>query len=70
MTLISSYGGAARYAAALELTHAGKILVREMITHRLGLAQERPPLSVIAMPPSHLSLHVPIYRHVPISCAA
>ncbi|MDH4068201.1 MAG: zinc-dependent dehydrogenase [Dehalococcoidia bacterium] len=39
-TLTSSYGGSpADYAAALELIQAGKIRVREMITHRLGLAE-------------------------------
>ena len=39
-TLTSSYGGnPADYAAALELIQAGKIRVREMITHRLGLAE-------------------------------
>ena len=38
--LTSSYGGSpADYAAALELIGAGKIRVREMITHRLGLAE-------------------------------
>jgi len=40
ITLTSSYGGSpADYAAALELIRAGKIRVREMITHRLGLAE-------------------------------
>jgi L-iditol 2-dehydrogenase len=40
ITLTSSYGGSPiDYAAALELIHAGKIRVREMITHRLGLAE-------------------------------
>jgi len=40
VTLTSSYGGSpADYAAALELIQAGKIRVREMITHRLGLAE-------------------------------
>jgi len=40
ITLTSSYGGSpADYAAALELIQAGKIHVREMITHRLGLAE-------------------------------
>jgi L-iditol 2-dehydrogenase len=38
--LTSSYGGSPEdYAAALELIQAGKIRVREMITHRLGLAE-------------------------------
>ena len=40
VTLTSSYGGSpGDYAAALELIQAGKIHVREMITHRLGLAE-------------------------------
>jgi len=40
ITLTSSYGGSpADYAAALELIRNGKIRVREMITHRLGLAE-------------------------------
>jgi len=40
ITLTSSYGGSpADYAAALGLIGTGKIRVREMITHRLGLAE-------------------------------
>jgi L-iditol 2-dehydrogenase len=40
ITLTSSYGGSpADHAAALDLIQAGKICVREMITHRLGLAE-------------------------------
>jgi len=40
ITLTSSYGGSpGDYAAALELIQAGKMRVREMITHRLGLAE-------------------------------
>jgi L-iditol 2-dehydrogenase len=40
ITLTSSYGGSpGDYAAALGLIGAGKIRVREMITHRLGLAE-------------------------------
>jgi L-iditol 2-dehydrogenase len=40
ITLTSSYGGSpADYAAALDLIQAGKVHVREMITHRLGLAE-------------------------------
>jgi len=38
--LTSSYGGSpADYAAALDLIQAGKIRVRDMITHRLGLVE-------------------------------
>jgi len=40
ITLTSSYGGSpADYAAALNLIRAGRIRVREMITHRLSLAE-------------------------------
>jgi L-iditol 2-dehydrogenase len=40
ITLTSSYGASpADYAAALDLIQTGKIRVREMITHRLGLAE-------------------------------
>jgi L-iditol 2-dehydrogenase len=40
ITLTSSYAGSpADYVAALELIQSGKIRVREMITHRLGLAE-------------------------------
>jgi L-iditol 2-dehydrogenase len=40
ITVTSSYGGSpADYAAALELIQAGKIRIRDMITHRLGLAE-------------------------------
>jgi L-iditol 2-dehydrogenase len=40
VTLTSSYGGCPTdYAAALELIKSGKIRVKEMITHRLGLVE-------------------------------
>jgi L-iditol 2-dehydrogenase len=40
ITLTSSYGGSPHdYVAALELIQTGKIRVRDMITHRLGLAE-------------------------------
>jgi L-iditol 2-dehydrogenase len=40
VTLTSSYGGSpADYAAALALIQSGRIRVREMISHRLGLAE-------------------------------
>jgi L-iditol 2-dehydrogenase len=40
ITLTSSYGGSPHdYAAALELIQTGRIHVRDMITHRLGLAE-------------------------------
>jgi len=49
ITLTSSYGGGpADYAAALDLIQTGKIRVREMITHRLGLAQTGPGFQLVA----------------------
>ena len=49
ITLISSYGGSpADYAAALELIQAGKVHVREMITHRLGLAETGEGFQLVA----------------------
>jgi len=40
ITLTSSYGGSpADYATALELIRTGRVRVRDMITHRLGLAE-------------------------------
>jgi L-iditol 2-dehydrogenase len=40
ITLTTSYAGSpADYAAALKLIHAGRVPVREMITHRLSLAE-------------------------------
>jgi len=40
ITLTSSYGGSpADYAKALELISSGRVYVRDMITHRLGLAE-------------------------------
>jgi len=49
VTLTSSYGGSpADYAAALGLIQAGKIRVREMITHRLGLGETGPGFRLVA----------------------
>ena len=40
ITLTSSYGGSpADYVAGLELISSGKVYVRDLITHRLGLAE-------------------------------
>jgi L-iditol 2-dehydrogenase len=40
ITLTTSYAGSpADYAVALRLIHARRVPVREMITHRLGLAE-------------------------------
>ena len=56
-TLTSSYGGSpADYAAALGLIGTGKIRVREMITHRLGLAETGPGFQLVAR--AHDSLKV------------
>jgi L-iditol 2-dehydrogenase len=49
ITLTSSYGGSpSDYAAALELMQAGKIRVKEMITHRLELAETGLGFQVVA----------------------
>jgi L-iditol 2-dehydrogenase len=49
ITLTSSYGGSpADCAAALDLIQASKIRVREMITHRLGLAETGPGFHLVA----------------------
>ncbi len=49
ITLTSSYGGSpADYAAAVQLTQAGKIRVQEMITHRLGLAETAVGFQLVA----------------------
>ena len=49
ITLTSSYGGSpADYTAALGLIQTGKIRVREMITHRLGLAETSLGFKLIA----------------------
>ena len=50
ITLTSSYGGSpADYAVALELIRAGKIRIREMITHRMGLAEIGLGFKVVAL---------------------
>jgi len=49
ITLTSSYGGSPHdYTAALGLIQTGKIRVREMITHRLGLAETSLGFKLIA----------------------
>lgn len=49
MTLTSSYAGSpADYATALELIHSGRIHVKEMITHRLGLAEAQVGFQLVA----------------------
>jgi L-iditol 2-dehydrogenase len=50
ITLTSSYGSSPEdYAAALELIRAGKIRVREMITHRLELAKTGLGFQLVAL---------------------
>jgi L-iditol 2-dehydrogenase len=57
ITLTSSYGGSpADYAAALELIQTGKIHVRDMITHRLGLVETGLGFQLVAQ--AHDSLKV------------
>jgi L-iditol 2-dehydrogenase len=57
ITLTSSYGGSpADYAAALELIHAGKVRVREMITHRLKLAETGLGFQLVARAQDSLKL--------------
>jgi L-iditol 2-dehydrogenase len=57
ITLTSSYGGSpADYAAALELIRTGKIRVREMITHRLGLAETGLGFQLVARPQDSLKV--------------
>jgi L-iditol 2-dehydrogenase len=57
ITLTSSYGGGPHdYAAALELVQAGRIRVRDMITHRLGLAETNLGFQLVAR--AHDSLKV------------
>jgi L-iditol 2-dehydrogenase len=57
ITLTSSYGGCpADYAAALEWIESGKIRVKEMITHRLGLAETGLGFQLVAR--AHDSLKV------------
>jgi len=49
ITLTSSYGGSpADYATALELIRTGRVRVRDMITHRLGLAETNLGFQLVA----------------------
>ncbi len=49
VTLTTSYAGSpADYAAALELIQAGRLPVREMITHRLGLGETGRGFALVA----------------------
>ncbi|MFC1937838.1 zinc-dependent dehydrogenase [Chloroflexota bacterium] len=49
VTLTTTYAGSpADYATALELIHAGRVPVEDMITHRLGLAETGPGFQLVA----------------------
>ncbi len=59
VTLTTSYAGSpADYAIALELIQAGNLRVREMITHRLGLADTGPGFHMVTHPQEHNSIKV------------
>ncbi len=59
VTLTTSYAGSpADYAIALELIRAGNLRVREMITHRLGLADTGLGFHMVTHPQEHNSIKV------------
>ena len=59
ITLTTSYAGSpADYAIALELIRAGNLRVREMITHRLGLADTGLGFHMVTLPQEHNSIKV------------
>ena len=59
ITLTTSYAGSpADYAIALELIRAGNLRVREMITHRLGLADTGLGFHMVTHPQEHSSIKV------------
>ena len=59
ITLTTSYAGSpADHAAALELIRAGNLRVREMITHRLGLAETGLGFHMVTHPQEHNSIKV------------
>jgi L-iditol 2-dehydrogenase len=59
VTLTTSYAGnPADYATALELIRAGNLRVREMITHRLGLAETVLGFHMVTHPQEHNSIKV------------
>ena len=59
VTLTTSYAASpADYAAALELIRAGNMRVREMITHRLGLADTGLGFHMVTHPAEHNSIKV------------
>ena len=59
ITLTTSYAGSpADHAAALELIRAGNLRVREMITHRLSLAETGLGFHMVTHPQEHNSIKV------------
>ncbi|MFC1847809.1 zinc-dependent dehydrogenase [Chloroflexota bacterium] len=59
VTLTTSYAGSpADHAAALELIRSGNLRVREMITHRLGLADTGLGFNLVVNPQEHNSIKV------------
>jgi len=59
ITLTTSYAGSpADYATALELIRSGNLRVREMITHRLGLAETGLGFHMVTHPQEHNSIKV------------
>jgi L-iditol 2-dehydrogenase len=59
VTLTTSYAGSpADYATALELIRAGNLRVREMITHRVDLAETGLGFHMVTHPQEHNSIKV------------
>lgn len=59
VTLTTSYAGSpADHAVALELIRAGSLRVKEMITHRLGLAETGLGFRMVVHPQEHNSIKV------------
>jgi len=63
ITLTSSYGGSpADYVGALGLIQAGKIRVRDMISHRLGLAETGLGFQLVARAQDSLKVVIEPHR--------
>jgi L-iditol 2-dehydrogenase len=63
ITLTSSYGGSpADYVGALGLIQAGKIRVRDMISHRLGLAETGLGFQLVARAQDSLKVVIELHR--------
>jgi L-iditol 2-dehydrogenase len=57
VTLISSYAGnQADHVSALELIHSGKVVVKDMITHRFGLADTVKGFQLTAKPENSIKV--------------